>query len=1421
MTTTRIPTWPADVVYEANWLTGPLQAFPPPLWTNITNRALGPWGTTHGTLYEDGLNEAGEWHPVLDNRDGGLDPGNSAGQYAPNVAPYKGCRIRMPFGVNQLTVDQATAGEQSGFLGAVPAQTNVVNDFGYPISIVASGSAFQGGQVYQAVLPSGATANSTVLLVKSVPVIPKQAYSFQAQARIPSGNSVSTNVAILWFDANGNALTPVGGAATVLTSGSSTWTQLTASATAPAGAYSAWLKVEIAAGTLGATTTWQIDGLQWENSATPTPWQAPQTLGANLLPRPLATGLSSISPVNDSAANWFAPIVGSVALAQNLTAAPNGATTAVAWTTSAGSTTSMRLYTGVVGTGSPSAEGPVADCVQVTGGSQYTASTYLMRATSADATVQVTVSIRWYDATGTVLSASSGAAVTVAPGSWIRGTVTANAPATAVWGRPRIQISSPGTTTATNTVYATGWQMELAAAASTWVDPGPTFFGFWGFFEQLPQSWRLSATWGETDAVGVDALAGLAQYQVQDPLTEEMLVLTPNFLYALNDPTGSASCADKTGNRIAAPIENSPFGPGSLTLGNSITAAAPSGLMVGGTGPVATFNNNPSETGTLQFPETFVSIHKTTTFPGPPPNGNWTRIVHFRSAAAPGTTAAYILWNAIPPSYGAGSNSEIQFQLQGAPGASTGAAFMVVLGVSGGGATYSGTTNLCDGNWHQLAITCDGSGNVAFYVDGAQVGTGSVPLPTSGITTDVVGASVQYGTNLYKGGFVGDAAYVAEFPTALGATQMTNLYSSFRTASSGESTGARTQRLFTWVGWSGKTAIDTGLTTSMGPATDLAGQSALSGFNAIVATENGDGYASNGGALTFRSRGALYNSAPVFIFGERQQNGEWPYEDVLLPTDPIVTYNIVPVAQYSTGQVATSQDIASQQANFPRTFPGRTVNSTSFAEVQAATQYQLGQSKTPRMRCTGLKLHASAIPGLFAVCAQLEKGVRIRVMKRPPWRSTPIQFDGFVTRTEWSVDPEGEAFLTVDAAPADLANYWVLAALHTTLNAQAASGQNQATINALPDAAVNMLSQSLPANYQLVFEPGTARQETMTLTPTGIPATTIGYQTAVLTFTGNFAFTHPAGSTVCEVMPAGYTDPTTWDASSVLGAASTTVVSGGGSGTNTITVGPLADSAVNALGSNWNIGDLLSISPGTAAWEGYNLLTPNQSTAGEGVFPLAAGANGSAVGITSALGTASVTASGTAFQGANVWQVPIAANASLFRCLRVNLVAAAPGVAHAWSVYVRSVTSTANPTVNAQVIFFDAFGNTLSTTNGATAVLTGGAAAGWTRVTVTATAPAGAVWAALGVPLAGTVPTIGWNFQADGLQWEAANAASAYCTTPQVKSVASSVPGYASVQLTLNTNLINTHTAGDTVCDWLPVGVSSPAALSPTTRLAY
>lgn len=172
-------------------------------------------------------------------------------------------------------------------------------------------------------------------------------------------------------------------------------------------------------------------------------------------------------------------------------------------------------------------------------------------------------------------------------------------------------------------------------------------------------------------------------------------------------------------------------------------------------------------------------------------------------------------------------------------------------------------------------------------------------------------------------------------------------------------------------------------------------------------------------------------------------------------------------------------------------------------------------------------------------------------------------------------------FVEYQASPADLLNYWRIAALHTTLNAQAAAGQANATINALPDAATNKLAQSLPASQVLWFEPGTPRFEAVTVLT--IPSTVLGYTTATLVMAGNFSFTHPVGSVVCEPLPAGYTDPTTWDASSILAAAYAPILSGGTSGTNTVTIGPLPDGAYNPAGTTWNAGDTVWLSPGLPA----------------------------------------------------------------------------------------------------------------------------------------------------------------------------------------------------------------------------------------------
>lgn len=1421
MAITTIPPTFYQIAFNAD----PNQNTIPAYWTDQSWRVQFPWTSSRGRQYELDAVETGEWRPVLANPDGALDPTNTASPYYPGVVPFRQARIQCKPGPNQLTPDQATAGEGTPYPAGItaPAQMGVSNDFGYTVSLPASGTAYQGGQVYQVALPNGATAFTTVLLVKPVPVVPGTTYSFSAQVRIPSGTSTATNATILWYNTAGANISAVSGASLTPTSGSSTWNTISVTGTAPTTAYSATLKIQIAGGSTSTTTTWQCDGLQLEQNPVPTPFQVPFTVSSNLLPGNLASG----GYTNQSANGWWYPAAGSVAYATNLTAAPTGHTNAFAWTSPSGITNTSPLY---AGGGSP---GPVADILQVNAGTSYSVSFYALRAASADATLGITASIAWYNASAALISTSTGSQLTLSTGTWGRVSASGAAPAGAQWGRFSIAITTPAPTTATNTVYLTGGQAEAAGSPTAWRDAGPAYQVITPLIERWPQVWsELEGTYGQSDVIGDDVFVALSQYTLADPFTEEILALGPDFFYPLSDPSGSVSVADSAGKRIAAPIENSPYGAGSLTLGSSVTANTAGSAFLGAPGPVATLNNNPSQ-ATAQEAQTCISLHKTTATPGPPVfNGSgpgpvtvlpWTRMIAFRCSTVPASGNFPTLWAVNAPSYG---SDQSFYQLYVNP--TSGKLSFQESGAAGTGPLYTSAASVCDGNWHQVAIVFTGGLTGAFnvYLDGALAFTdnngGAGWQPPTSIATDTIGAFVVPGHNAYVLGWVGDLAHVAQFPTALTAAQISNLYSSWRTASSGESSGARIQRVLTWIGWSGPSAIDTGQTASMGPATDLAGATALDATNNITLTENGNWFVSSTGVLTFKARTARYNqTVPAFVFGENTAVGEWPIEDPFqFDYDPSHIANSVQVTRYG-GSVSTAIDAASARRNFPRVYQ-RTINTTSVSEPLDAANYLISQYSKARLRVSALRLHVSAVPGLFLVCLQLELGTRIRVNRRPSG-APQISFDGFVEKIEWEWDPAGEVFVNLQCSPADLASYWQLAALHTTLRSQAASGQAQATINALPDSAYNKLSSSLPQGYQLTFDPGTSIAETMTLSPSGIPATNPGYTSAVLTFTSNFQFTHQANAVVCEPLPTGYTDPTTWDAASVLGAASCQVVSGGGSGTNTITVGPLGDAKANTLASDWATGDLLWVSPGTANFEGYNLLTPNQATAGEGVLPLAAGTAGSGVGITADVGTPTVTASGTAWQGANVWQTSCAGGVSTpTGLLYVLKVPATAGLAFTGSLYARSITTGANPVVHLYVKYLDANGNSLAEFDSSNTTLTGSPTASWTRITASGTAPAGAVWLQMGLVLT-TAPGSAWNVQCDGLQAEQNGSASVFCVTPQVKSVAGTVPGYTSVVVTVNSNFINSHSAGDVVCDPLPPGTTSPTAAAAvgTSRIAY
>ncbi|MFJ8345019.1 hypothetical protein ACIQ9J_01320 [Streptomyces sp. NPDC094153] len=757
--------------------------------------------------------------------------------------------------------------------------------------------------------------------------------------------------------------------------------------------------------------------------------------------------------------------------------------------------------------------------------------TYTMQMRVRNVTASTSLSVRamigWYtvaNASPTSFVYGTTTALTgSATAAWTTITVTATAPAGAMG--INVGVSLAAAATATCALQVDGWQLEKGSTATTWVCPGVWYPVFAGWTERWPSAWDMDGTYGVVQPTAVDTFSLLSQQQLSDPLTQEINANSPRYVYKLDDPAGSTSVADWTGNNPPAKLAISKYGAGSLTFGNAITATdATAGIYTGSSGTVATFNNaNPGTDFT--GPATFISL-ASAGIVGPADPSAWTRMIAFRYTG-PIPTSSSQFWSAFDNQRANNnpSGSAVLWQIN--PDGRVG---VVLRGPGGGGAHYGPPgVNVLDGNWHlAFAAYSRTSGAIRVGVDDNSWYWTGLPLANepSKFVSDNVGAYVDptVGNGTVRN-FKGDISLVAEFPTTLSHTTMMNIYAAWKASCAGESSDARYSRILRYAGYAGTASVDAGLTASMGPAaTD--GQDAMSALQAVVDTEAGAHYVDKAGKLQFRARSARYNAAaPEYAFGERADLGEWPYEDCQLDYDSTHLSNQITVTQEGTSQNFYATDPASVAAYFPRTL-SRTINSASSDECQDAANYFLSRYRQPAQRVSSLKLHPSATPGLWAVCLSLELGTRVRVMRRPPG-APPIQVDCFVENLAWEFGDDNEAWLTLQCSPADLTPYGVLAAWRTTLNSTAAAGVTTITLRAGQDNA-NRLAAQLAPGQQLVLGQGTANQETVTVSAVG--ATSPGWTTGTITLKAATTKSHTAGDVVCEPLPAGTTDPATWDA---------------------------------------------------------------------------------------------------------------------------------------------------------------------------------------------------------------------------------------------------------------------------------------------------
>jgi hypothetical protein len=180
-----------------------------------------------------------------------------------------------------LVLEAATLATQPG--QPVPAAIGVANDFGLPLYLVSSTTAYYGDQVYQTTVPAGSVQYTTILDLV-MPATAGLQYAFQGRITIPSGAGVLTDIGMIFLDVNSVALGYGGGAGVTPTVGSTGWIEVSGQGTAPANTVAVEVKIEVAAPSgVPVTTTWQATALQFEQAGAPTTWKLPGAGSPNLL----------------------------------------------------------------------------------------------------------------------------------------------------------------------------------------------------------------------------------------------------------------------------------------------------------------------------------------------------------------------------------------------------------------------------------------------------------------------------------------------------------------------------------------------------------------------------------------------------------------------------------------------------------------------------------------------------------------------------------------------------------------------------------------------------------------------------------------------------------------------------------------------------------------------------------------------------------------------------------------------------------------------------------------------------------------------------------------------------------------------------------------------------------------------------------
>ncbi len=645
---------------------------------------------------------------------------------------------------------------------------------------------------------------------------------------------------------------------------------------------------------------------------------------------------------------------------------------------------------------------------------------------------------------------------------------------------------------------------------ATW--NGITYPLWTGYVERWPQSWEDPALSLPTITC-VDSMAVLSQQDLSSTYIQQVILDGPSSFYPCTESLTAAGAGNMIGTDVA-PIVSSPYGT--------------AGTVLGGTAVV--YDGNSS----INFNPTPAATHgdylNLTNAPGMAPSVSTGWSVDFWAMQA----------SATPP-----VPSPIFMQISAT--ANTGYEVVisrVTLGHislwAGGSVVYdSGSYLWFDNSPNHFAITYSTSGVTKFYVNGAQVYSGSPSLGAPPFATVFGGdwlAATGVGYN-----YQGYGGMIAFYNYELSAGQVNAHYAVGEFGGYTESTGARAARILSYANWPNTLrSIQTGNSTAGSNGgiglSGLGGSSVLSALQDDADAEGGQLYAAADATMIFEARNfRTSQTAPINIW---DPTGGLPYQlsSLAADYDPTYVYNTVALTR-DGGPTQTVTDKPSAKKYLPRTYTA-TLKVLYDSDVGGRANLILSRSKDPHIRFAAFEFIPSANPTvLFPIALGMDISDWQQLTHRPIG-APAISFNGYVDSLfqEIVVEDGSQSWTVQILLSPQITQYWQLAAFHTTVHSNASSGATTLTLDAFGDATTNIASASMTTGTYQVIRSGAFIGS---ITVTAIGTTTLGYTTFTVTTTAT-GFSINSGDVICSPLPPGITDPTRWNIRSVLG--STTIL---------------------------------------------------------------------------------------------------------------------------------------------------------------------------------------------------------------------------------------------------------------------------------------